>query len=194
MSLYSFGKPIVSGLFKLFFRYKVIGEENVPKDGGVLLCSNHLSNFDPPMIGCACPRELSFMAKAELFKIPLLKQLITRLNAIPVKRGHSDRQAFKMTMKLLEEGKTMTIFPEGTRNKTDQLKKGLSGAGFFALRTNAHVVPCAIIGSYKLFKPIKVVFGEPIDFSELKSRKAKPAEATEIIMTHIQALIDQHKS
>ncbi|MFC7391548.1 lysophospholipid acyltransferase family protein [Scopulibacillus cellulosilyticus] len=193
MNLYSICKPIVAGLFKILFRYKVYGKENVPTEGGVILCSNHKSNFDPPLIGSVCPRELSFMAKAELFKIPLFSQLISNLNAFPVKRGHADRQVLKMTMKLLEEGKTIIIFPEGTRNKTNQLKKGLSGVGFFSLRTDAQVVPCAIIGSYKLFKPTKVIFGKPIDFSELRMRKAKPAEATEIIMTHIQALIDQYK-
>lgn len=193
MNLYPFGKVVCTTFFKIFNRVHIYGAENVPKEGGVLLCSNHSSNLDPPLVGVTSPRELTFMAKAELFKGPFFTALFNSVNAVPIKRGSGDRQAIKTTMKLLNGGRTILIFPEGTRNVTDQLKKGLSGAGFFAAKTNAAVVPCAVIGPYKIFKPISIVYGKPIDLTELKARKAKSSEFTETIMAHIQALINQNK-
>ena len=88
----------------------------------------------------------------------------------------------------------MGLFPEGTRSKDGTLGKGFSGAGFFALRGEANVVPCAIIGPYKPFKKLKVVFGEPIDISPYRERKASADEVTDVIMEHISQLLDQHKS
>jgi 1-acyl-sn-glycerol-3-phosphate acyltransferase len=138
-------------------------------------------------------RELSFMAKKELFDVPIFGAIIKRCNAFPIKRGGSDRHAIKLAMQLLKENHTLLMFPEGSRNKTGELAEGLSGAGFFALKTDAAVVPCAIIGSYKLFHKMKIVFGEPIDFTDLKMRKAKPLEASQIIMEHIREVIDRNK-
>ncbi|TCP31661.1 1-acyl-sn-glycerol-3-phosphate acyltransferase [Scopulibacillus darangshiensis] len=193
VNLYGIGKQTAKIFFGIFNRVHVYGAENLPKEGGIILCSNHTSNFDPPLIGATCPRDLTFMAKSELFEVPLFGPLISRLNAFPIKRGSGDRGAIRMAMKLLNENRTLLIFPEGTRNTAEHLRKGLSGAGFFALKTDAAVVPCAVIGRYKFLKPVKIVFGKPIDLSEEKQQRAKASEVTEIIMTHIQRIIDQNK-
>ena len=90
------------------------------------------------------------------------------MNAYPVKRGMSDREAFRNTLKILKSGKVVGMFPEGTRSKTGELGKGLAGAGFFALKGgDAVVVPCAIIGPYKAFRRLKVVYGKPLDLTTL---------------------------
>lgn len=132
------------------------------------------------------------MAKQELFNVPILKGLLPRLGAFPVRRGMSDKQALRTALNLLKDGKMIGLFPEGTRSKDGQLGKGLAGAGFFALRSDAAVVPCAIIGPYKMWKPIKLVYGKPIDFTELKQNKGSADEATQKIMAEIQLLIDEH--
>ncbi|GGH79048.1 1-acyl-sn-glycerol-3-phosphate acyltransferase [Pullulanibacillus pueri] len=195
MSLYDLGRGPVKLFFKLFHRIEYIGIEHFdaidPKDG-ILICSNHVSNFDPPAVGAGCPRRLSFMAKEELFKVPLLKQLITKLHAFPIKRGAGDRQALKMAIKIVNEGGTLIMFPEGHRMKEGKLGKGQPGVGFITLKSNAVVVPVAIIGRFKLFQKTKIVYGQPIDVSIARAEKQKAAEVTLEIMNHIQALIDQH--
>ena len=122
------------------------------------------SNLDPPTVGIAAPRQVHFMAKEELFSAPVLGKILPHINAFPVKRGMSDREALRKGLGVLKEGKVLGLFPEGTRSETGELGKGLAGAGFFALRSKAQIVPCAVIGPYKPFKRLKVVFGKPIEF------------------------------
>lgn len=193
VNLYSFAKAVVYGVFKPIYRFEVIGTEDFPKEGGVLLCSNHIHNFDPPVVGINAPRPVHFMAKEELFRVPILGKLVPHLNAFPVKRGMSDREALRKGLNILKEGNVLGLFPEGTRSKTGELRKGLAGAGFFALRTDAAIVPCAIIGPYKAFKRLKIVYGKPIDMAPLRERKASAEETTELIMGEIRKLINENR-
>jgi len=195
MNLYSFAKTVVYAVLKPIYRFEIIGKEEFPKDKGVLLCANHINLLDPPVVGINAPRPVHFMAKEELFSTPILKHFLPGLNAFPVKRGMSDREALRKGLTLLKEGKVLGLFPEGTRSETGELQKGLAGAGFFALRTDALVVPCAIIGPYKKFKRLKVVYGSPIDFSQYKEegKRLSAEDATSIIMDEIAKLIKEHK-
>ncbi|ALC90101.1 acyl-phosphate glycerol 3-phosphate acyltransferase [Bacillus sp. FJAT-18017] len=193
MAFYDFAKNVVKLALKPVYRYEIIGQENVPKDGGVLLCSNHIENFDPLLVGITTKRPVHFMAKEEIFKVPVLKNVVLMCNAFPVKRGMSDREALRKGLNVLKEGKVLGLFPEGTRSKTGELGKGLAGAGFFALRSSAHVVPCAIIGPYKAFSKLKVVYGKPIDMEKVRMEKASADVVTELIMSEIRKLIDEHK-
>lgn len=193
VSFYTFARSVVNGIFRPLFRVKAVGQENLPKEGGVLLCSNHIHNFDPILLGINIDRQVHFMAKKELFSGPVLKKIFTSLGAFPVRRGMSDREALRTGLKVLKEGHVMGLFPEGTRSKTGELGKPLAGAGFFALRTEAAVVPCAVVGSYKPFSRMTVIYGEPIDMSQLRKNKASADEAAEHIMNEIKKLIDTHK-
>ncbi|MCG7312039.1 MULTISPECIES: lysophospholipid acyltransferase family protein [Priestia] len=193
MSFYTFARSVVRGILKPVYRYEVIGTENIPSEGGVLLCSNHIDNLDPPTVGITCPRPISFMAKAELFDAPILKTILPKLETFPVKRGVGDREALRKGLGILKEGKVLGLFPEGTRSKDGKLKKGLAGVGFFALRSTADVVPCAIIGPYKAFSKVKVVYGKPLDMSEFRERRASADEVTEAIMSEIAKLIEKYQ-
>ncbi|GAE28998.1 lysophospholipid acyltransferase family protein [Halalkalibacter hemicellulosilyticus] len=193
MSIYQFGKRICLLFLSSSYKVEVIGRENIPEDGGVLLCCNHISNLDPPLLGSYLGRNVHYMAKKELFEKPILKWLLPKLHAFPIRRGMSDKQALRTAMTLLKNNEIVGLFPEGTRSKNGQLQKGLAGAGFFALRTNAAVIPSAIIGPYKFRGRLKLVYGEPIDFTELKEARGSAEEATSIIMAEIQNLINKHQ-
>lgn len=193
LKLYGVGKFVCNVILRPLYRVEVIGADNIPSTGGVLLCSNHIDNLDPPIVGISSPRTIHFMAKEELFNVPVLKTLLPSIHAFPVKRGMSDKQALRTGLQILKDGKVLGLFPEGTRSKTGELGQGLSGAGFFALRTDAKVIPCAIIGPYKPFKKLKVVFGSPVDIETLRESKGSVDEATELIMSSIQKLISQYK-
>lgn len=172
---------------------KITGRDNIPNDRGVLLCSNHIHNLDPPLVGAFLKRETRYMAKAELFEAPVLKHLLPKLGAFPIRRGTSDRQALRTGLNLLKQNELVGVFPEGTRSKTGELGEGHTGVGFFALRSEADVIPCAVIGSYKLFKPLKIVYGKPLNMDELREEKTSAENATKEIMNGIQELLDEHK-
>ena len=193
MNLYPLGRSITNGVLFPIYQFRVIGKENLPSEGGVLLCTNHIHNFDPIVVGITSPRPIHFMAKEELFTVPILGKIMPLINAFPVKRGLSDRGALRTGLGILKEGNVLGLFPEGTRSKTGELGEGLAGAGFFALRSNAHIVPCAIIGPYKPFKRLKFVYGKPIDMEEYRKNKATPEQTTELIMMEINKLILAHK-
>ncbi|WP_342525729.1 lysophospholipid acyltransferase family protein [Chryseomicrobium sp. FSL W7-1435] len=193
MNLYQFAKTAVYAALAPIYRFDVRGLEDFPKEGGVLICSNHIHALDPPVVGILAPRPVHFMAKEELFNAPILKNLIPKLNAFPVKRGMSDREAMRKAIQLLKDGNVVGLFPEGTRSKDGVLKEGLAGAGFFALRGDAVVVPTAVVGPYKPFKRLKVVYGKPMDMSSYRESKASADVVTAAIMFEIQKLLDANK-
>ncbi|MFS0776287.1 lysophospholipid acyltransferase family protein [Neobacillus sp. 3P2-tot-E-2] len=193
MTFYSFARSVVAGVFKPWYRIEVIGLEHFPKDRGVLLCTNHIHNFDPLVVGITAPRPVHFMAKEELFNVPILGNIVRKCNAFPVKRGKGDRESLRAGLKVLKDGNVFGLFPEGTRSKTGEIGKGLSGAGFFALRTEADVVPCAIIGPYKTLRTLKVVYGKPIAMEEMRATRASAEQVTELIMSEIHKLIKEHR-
>lgn len=193
VTFYNVAKNIVKSILMPSYRIQVSGREHMPKTGGVLLCANHIDNLDPPVVGITSERPICFMAKEELFSRKWSAKLMRSLKVFPVKRGMSDREAMRTGLKILKDGQVLGLFPEGTRSKDGQLRKGMAGAGFFALRSNAAVVPCAIIGPYKLGRPLQVVYGPPVDMQPLKDRKATAEEATETIMNAIGELIEKSR-
>jgi 1-acyl-sn-glycerol-3-phosphate acyltransferase len=160
--LYRFACWLSNVFFALFYRTSVEGLENVPKDSTLIVCSNHISMLDMFLFGPRLPMKIHFMAKQELFKIPVLKGILKSLGAYPVKRGHGDMQAAKTTLKLLKEGKTIGIFPEGhRRSKSREKLKPKSGAILFALEAGVQILPVGIFGNYRLFSKLRVVYGKP---------------------------------
>lgn len=201
--LYTLLKPVAVALMRLFFRLEVEGCEHVPREGALLLVSNHVSLLDPPMIGGASPRTLYFLAKEELFRIPLLGRLIHAVNARPVRRDGSDSRALKSTLRLLGEGKAILIFPEGTRGRSGgRLGEGKPGAGMLAVMSGAGVVPVYISGTDRalprgatLPRPakVRVRFGPPLHFKAPRDegRKEQYREASAEMMRAIAQLRDQ---
>lgn len=192
--IYKLCQLIVHLLYRFLFRYEALGMEHIPDTGAVLLCSNHLSNWDPPFVALPLKRRVRFMAKEELFKVPVLRQIIRYFGAFPVKRGASDKGAIRTALSILRNGQVMVIFPEGTRSKTGQLGEAYTGSGFLALKEPCTVIPVAIIGPYRLFHKVKIVYGPPIQLDDLRQSKANREAArlaTERIMDGIRMLLEQ---
>jgi 1-acyl-sn-glycerol-3-phosphate acyltransferase len=162
--LFLFGRFLFRLMFRVLFRCVVEGGENVPKTGGAIIAPNHMSFFDPPLTGAALKRPLNFMAKQELFEVPILGFLIKRTNAFPVKRGSQDMSAMRRAFALLEAERLLLMFPEGTRSKDGKLGKGRAGAGMVACNAQVPLVPTRIENTYKIwrFKKVRIKFGAPI--------------------------------
>lgn len=172
--LYAILKPIAVALMRLLFRLEVVDPGLVPATGPVLIVSNHVSMLDPPLVGGAAPRPLFFMAKEELFRIPLFGRLIRSLNARPVRRDGSDMRALKASLALLEEGRALLVFPEGTRGEDGQPPREFkAGVGMLAVMSGAPVVPVYVSGSgaalprgraLPRLTRVRVTFGPPLSF------------------------------
>ena len=160
------------GAVTLIYRLKVVGAENEPKEGPFLVCSNHISAADPVLISAAAKNQISYMAKKELFKIPLLGGLLKSCGVFPVDRGGKDVSAVKKAISLLKEGNCVGIFPQGTRRpgvdpRETELK---TGAAMIAVKADADILPVFIHrknNTPKLFRKTTIVIGKPIKLSSL---------------------------
>ena len=200
--LYQVLKAIVGPIYRLLFNVRVIGKENVPTEGGVLLCPNHLAAVDVISIGAVCPRQITCIAKKELFSIPVLGGLIKALGAVKIDRGGADVGAIKAAVASIEKGKTVVIFPQGHRCPGVNLASTQirHGAGLIAYYAKCDVVPVCINikgGKYSLFRRTEIIYGKPIKYSELGftgGGRDEYAAATEKIFSRVIELGTQFKS
>lgn len=188
---YRFARFVLLVFYKIFYRLKVEGAENMPPDGGTLICSNHIKWADPLVLAISVKRSIHFMGKKEAFSIKFFAFFLKRLNAFPVDRATADMRAYKEAIGLLSSGNVMGIFVQGHRSADVDIEKAKSGAAFFALKSNCQVIPVRINSDYKLFSEISVKFGKPVEFDGLKNTKidsAKTDALTEKIITAINGL------
>ena len=199
--LYTLFRIPIVGIARTMFRLESRGRANVPATGPVLLVANHSSVLDPPLIGSATRRQLTFLAKAELFDLPLFGAVIRRLNARPVQRKGADSSALRSAMRVLEDGGALLIFPEGTRGDEGIIRSAKTGAGMLAVLSGAPVVPVFIEGSgrawprgRKLPRPAKVTvtFGTALRFEAERGadRKRQYEIASREMMEAITRLRD----
>ncbi len=187
-------KSIVKGAIyiycKIVYRMQIIGKENIPKQEPVIICGNHKSFLDPPLIEVTCGRESRFLAKEELTKSKFLAALGWVFNVILVKKDSKEVKALKESLQTLKDGNCLALFPEGTRNGIEKGEKVKDGAAFFAVRTGVKVLPVGISGGEKPFKKVTIKYGKPLDFSEYKNSKDKEVldKITKDIMDNILSL------
>ena len=165
-------KLFVFPIYKFVFKGQLKGEENIPQKGSFIMVSNHGSLLDPPLLGHALGRNISFMAKAELFKVPFLGFIIKACGAYPVKRGIADKNTIKIACKKLSDNKCIGIFIDGTRQKNGRVNKPKQGAALLAFKNQKLLLPVAIVNSHRL---IRFKFGIPF-FSKIFIKVGKPVQ------------------
>jgi len=172
MTLYRICRVLLLFLLKSFFRLEVKGRENLPRAGGFILASNHLSYLDPTVLGAASPRPLHFMARHDLFEIPIFGAFIRNVGAFPVRRNFADIAGIKEALRYLRKAQGIVLFPEGSRYSGNGLSQEVQpGVGLMAMRSQTPVVPAFINGTQRalgrharFIRPakIRVYFGKPI--------------------------------
>lgn len=172
MTFYGFAR----GFFRLLFQlkgWKIEGAEKLPPAGPVILAVNHMSFWDPILVGCSLERQVCYMAKEELFSVPLLGGAIRKLGAFPVKRSRSDTGAIRQAIAILKEERVLGLFPEGTRSKTDEMQKGLPGIVLLMDKVKAPIVPIRVYGTKHLLSQrrgkIGLIVGKPLTPEMLKA-------------------------
>ena len=170
---------LVFPIYKFVFRGCLIGRENIPQKDSFIVVSNHGSLLDPPLLGHALGRNISFMAKAELFKVPFLGFIIKACGAYPVKRGIADKNTIKTACKKLSNDNCIGIFIDGTRQKNGRVNKPKQGAALLAFKNQKFLLPVAIVNSHRLmrfkfffplFSKIVIKVGKPVQPPQSSSR------------------------
>ena len=189
--IYNIIKTAFWFIYSFLFPTKVSGTENIPLKGAVILAANHLSNWDPVLVGVFAPRYLVYMAKEELFRVPILKNILHSVHSVPVRRGAADRAAIKAALNTLNDEGCICLFPEGTRSKDGKLHKGAHGVALLAAKSKAAVVPVAIDGTFKIrpFRRLHLTYGKPLYFEADKADKEHLQEFTDKIMQEIAQML-----
>lgn len=192
---------------RLILRFRIHGLGHVPKRGGALIIGNHVHNADPILMLSASPRPVLWMAKEEVWKMPVLRWFATQAGAFPVQRGTFDRYAIRMAVETIHEGLLVGMFPEGTRSTSGGLKQPFSGASLVALRSGAPVIPCVIVGSEELplngvkqrkrlrgYPKVEVRYGQPFTLQPrtVDGRRYSMAELTDAMMLELARLLPEH--
>ena len=192
----AFVRYTVWGIYKLVYNFHIEGIENIPQDRPLVMASNHRSYADPVILTMPMKRPVTYMAKEELFKNKLFGWFITKLGAFPVKRGAGDMQVIDDSIAILNSGRNLVIFPEGTRSKDGKVGKGKTGVALIAAKSGADVIPCGIIfegEKLKFRSKLTLRFGKIIPAEEIAVEDASPRALKDVkkrIMGAITELVE----
>ncbi len=176
--LYFLGWCFFRTLFRLYFRWRVFNPERVPQEGPVILASNHCSFLDPPLVGAGLRRSISYLARENLFRFPVIRWVLQRWHAVPVDREGGGAKGLKAILDRLLAGDAIILFPEGTRSRDGHLQPARSGIGLTVIKSTAPVVPVRLFGSFDAFgrhlrfprpRRLAVKYGPPLRFEHLRA-------------------------
>jgi 1-acyl-sn-glycerol-3-phosphate acyltransferase len=176
---YSIGKVVMWIGMHFLYRVKITGSENIPQEGAFILCANHIHAMDGVMLAVKSRRRLYFMGKKEVFKNKLAAFFLKALGGFPVDRSATDLAAYKQAVNILNDGKALMLFSQGTR--MEGFDNAKSGAAMFALKANAPIIPVGIKGSYKFRSLVEMKVGEPISMEEYAGKRIKTALVEEVM-------------
>lgn len=184
-------KAVIRLFMRIAFRIKIVGKENIPKEGACIICPNHKSYYDPPLVVAFNKRHINMIAKKELYKNPILAWLGKTFDVFTVERDGKDIEAVKHSLKILKNGGILGIFPEGTRHGMEKGIKVKNGAVQMAIKSGVPIIPAGIKGDYKIFRKVTITYGEPIYYDKSKINQQDKEEIdklTEELMNTIVKL------
>ncbi len=199
---YWFGRLLIYWMAKVYHRVRIRNGHRIPHEGPLVVICNHASHLDPPLAGLATTRRLRYMAKAELFEVPVLGRLLRAVGAFPVRRGQADRHTIRLAIQLVRNGEALIMFPEGTRSRTGELKEAQPGVAMVLNQVpEATIVPIRVEGSFEAWKPgrkfpkprpVWIKVGEPFQLDDLsplpKVRKELYQEIGRQLMKRIASI------
>lgn len=193
MNFYKFVTSVLRCFSNVFYKYKVIGEENIPDEGNIIIAANHKSNLDPIFLASAIRnREVAAIAKKELFKVKPLGFILNKLNVIPINREKPDVSTIKNILRSIKDGYVLGIFPEGTRIKEPGFGQAKAGLSVFAIKGKAQVVPISIISNYKLFNRVTIYIDKPISFEEYYKQKLTTEENERLAQNVLEVIKENY--
>jgi 1-acyl-sn-glycerol-3-phosphate acyltransferase len=203
---YKIGWHCFRALFRFYFRWRVFNPERVPESGPVILACNHASFLDPPLVGAGLRRPIHYLARASLFRFPVMAAILRSWQVVPVDRDGGTGRGLKAILDRLERGGAIILFPEGTRTMDGRLQPARAGIGLAVIKSSAPVVPVRVFGTFEAYgkrrgwprpRQLTVKYGLPLDFAPLRAEAqtcAKPRvkqiyqEAADAIMAAIARL------
>ena len=192
LTYWTVGKGLFASITRALVPLKTYGKERIPREGGCVLAMNHFSYVDPPAFGTVCPRRIVFVAKSELFDTPGLAQLIGLHGTMAIRRGETDRDAFRRMREAVRDNELLGLFIEGTRQLSGVPGEPKPGAAMVAIQEGVPVVPAAVHGSQfwtpRNRHPVSIAFGEPMRFAEYPRKSKGYAAASAEIMAEIRRL------
>jgi len=198
---YKLLQPLAKAIAWLLFRPKVVGTENIPRNGGVLIVANHPTYLDPVLLAIYAPRPFSFVAKRPLFRMPFVRTFLWLTDCVPVEQDAPDRRALRLSIQKLKGGGALVVFPEGTRSDHGKLRPFQLGPAMIAAEAQVPIVPCGLAGVYEAWHmeaplpkpaPVAIVFGEPFIPEPLPGTTKREflLHITERMRTEIARLIE----
>ena len=193
MKFYNFICNLLRILIGIFFRVEITGRENIPDDGKLIMVANHKSWLDPLfMLITVKNRRIIPVAKKELFKVPVLKGILKKLEVISIDRENPSMGTIKEIFRQIKNDRILGIFPEGTRSKTEEFLPAKPGVAMFALKTKADVIPMSIITTYKPFSKVKIVVGEKIDMTKYHKERVPKSEYEPIAQSFLDVVKENY--
>lgn len=202
--MYMFCRIAGQLLVRILFRVKVSGLHNIPRTGPFLVSSNHISYLDPAVIGAFIPRQLHYLARESLFRVPLFGTLIRWCNSFPVRREQVSPATIRRALAVLRDGYGLLVFPEGTRSLDGKLQEGKVGAGMIAVNARVPVIPTLLVGTDRALpvharwirlKKVAVHYGEPVQVEGVRSgesRREAYQRTSDLIMDHIREMANRY--
>ena len=187
MRLYNFVCSLLRVLVAILFRFEVVGADNIPDEGKYIIVCNHKSWIDPIfMMAAVRNRRIIPVAKKELFDVPVLKNLLNKMEVIPIDRANPSMSTVKAILSQIKQERVLGIFPEGTRAARNEFLPAKPGVALFAIKSKADIIPMSLVTKYRVFSKVRVVIDEPISMEEYRNRKVTKEEYPQIA----QAMMD----
>lgn len=190
MKFYTLARIAVNLAFRFWFKVNIVGKENIPKQGNYIVCSNHSTVFDPVALSMTTDRQIYFMAKKQLFEVPVLGKILKWLDAIPVDRETADIRAIKQSIDVLRKGELFAMFPEGTRAKEIDLNHAKPGISMIGIKSKSQIIPVFIESEYKFRKPLNIEIKAPISFEAYYGKKLNTDEYKELSKIVLKRIYD----